>query len=166
MDKEIFNLKTIPEQIEYVNQLLKDGQSLRTISDNLNLSKSTIRERAKKIGYTYNDVLKAYTSELKEVIQIPPKDETNQLAKQEDTKNDSVDKSIDKEPKQDTKQDDSLKFSIPNKTKKKDDTQAFNIVMKRSLVKTIDKLSHKKGYSRTQMISLLCEMILNNMEED
>jgi len=166
MDKKDFNLLPILEQIAYVNSLKKEGQSLKTIADGLNFSKTSIRDRFAKNGYMFNNDLKAYTSVKDEVIQIPHKDETEPLAKKEDTRNTIIDKSIDKEPKQDIKQDDSLKFSIPVKTKTKADTQAFNIVMKRSLVKTIDKLSHKKGYSRTQMISLLCEMILNNMEED
>ncbi|MCB2362201.1 DUF4250 domain-containing protein [Clostridium estertheticum] len=60
MTKDNFNDLKIMEQIGYVNTELKKGESLRSISQNLNMSKSTFRERFKKIGYIYNPKTKQY----------------------------------------------------------------------------------------------------------
>lgn len=60
MTKDNFNDLKILEQIEYINTELKKSESLRSISQNLSMSKSTFRERFKKIGYIYNPKTKQY----------------------------------------------------------------------------------------------------------
>lgn len=54
MNRQEFNTLEISEQIQFVNNALAKGDSLRIISTNLNMSKTTIRDRFKKIGYVFN----------------------------------------------------------------------------------------------------------------
>lgn len=56
-------------------------------------------------------------------------------------------------------------FSIPNKTKEKASTKAFNVVMDSDLVDKMDKLAKKKGYSRNQLINYMCNWCVQNMKE-
>lgn len=51
--KEFIGLKT-NQQLEYVNAQLKSGLSLRSLSANLEISKTTIRDRFKKINYKFD----------------------------------------------------------------------------------------------------------------
>lgn len=60
MEKQQFNKLTHLEQLEYVNEKLKNGESLRNISAELNISKTTIRDRFKKIGYLFDAELHQY----------------------------------------------------------------------------------------------------------
>lgn len=54
MTKVEFNKLEILMQLKYINSLLKKGKSLRSISSDLNMSKTTFRDRFVKIGYVYN----------------------------------------------------------------------------------------------------------------
>ena len=63
MNKEEFNSLDLIEQLEYVNKKLSQHESLREISKNLNLSKTTIRNRFKKIDYMFNREKKQYIKE-------------------------------------------------------------------------------------------------------
>ena len=54
MTKEEFNKLEVLEQLEYVNNLLAEGKSLRIISGSLGMSKTTFRDRFTKIGYIYD----------------------------------------------------------------------------------------------------------------
>lgn len=60
MNKDEFNKLNISEQLNYINKKLKQGKSLRAISGELNISKSTIRNRFKKINYVFDIVDKQY----------------------------------------------------------------------------------------------------------
>lgn len=60
MTKDEFNELEILEQLEYINNQLLKSESLRSISENLSMSKSTFRERFKKIGYIYTPKTKQY----------------------------------------------------------------------------------------------------------
>lgn len=60
MIKEDFNKLEVSEQLEYINNELIKGKSLRSISEKLNMSKTTIRDRFKKISYVYNAETKQY----------------------------------------------------------------------------------------------------------
>lgn len=60
MIKESFNKLEVLEQLEYINNELLKGESLRSISEKLSMSKTTIRDRFKKIGYIYNAETKQY----------------------------------------------------------------------------------------------------------
>lgn len=60
MTKDEFNELEILEQLEYINNQLLKGESLRYISENLSMSKSTFRERFKKIGHVYSPKTKQY----------------------------------------------------------------------------------------------------------
>ena len=80
MTKEEFNNLTVLEQLEHVNSLNAEGMSLRNISVGLTMSKTTIRDRFLKIGYTYNKELKQYCKDMsletqshQEIIKVPQK---------------------------------------------------------------------------------------------
>lgn len=60
MNKDEFNRLEVTEQIEYVNKLLKDNMTLTSISKDLNIGRSTIRDRFKKVDYTYSKDLNEY----------------------------------------------------------------------------------------------------------
>lgn len=62
MDKGTFNNLQVIEQLEYVNSALKRGDSLRTISAELKMSKTTIRDRFKKIGYEFQGSIRQYVN--------------------------------------------------------------------------------------------------------
>lgn len=54
MNKQKFNGLDILKQLEYVNAQLKSNMSLRGISGQLEISKTTIRDRFDKIGYQFD----------------------------------------------------------------------------------------------------------------
>jgi hypothetical protein len=54
MTKEEFNKLEVLEQLEFINDLLAEGKSLRVISGSLGMSKTTFRDRFIKIGYIYD----------------------------------------------------------------------------------------------------------------
>ena len=54
MTKEEFNKLEVLEQLEFINNLLAEGKSLRIISGSLSMSKTTFRDRFIKIGYIYD----------------------------------------------------------------------------------------------------------------
>lgn len=60
LDKTKFNKLSVLEQLEYVNNELIKGESLRNISSSLKMSKTTIRDRFKKIGYIFNGQQRQY----------------------------------------------------------------------------------------------------------
>lgn len=60
MNKDEFNSLQVMEQIEYINKLLKDNMTLTSISKTLGVGRSTIRDRFKKLDYTYNKDLNKY----------------------------------------------------------------------------------------------------------
>ena len=73
MNKEEFNKLEIVEQVEYINRELSKGKSIRGISEEIGIAKSTIRDRFKRIGYIYNKELNIY--KLEEVNNIVEKEE-------------------------------------------------------------------------------------------
>ncbi len=78
MDKQKFNNLDLMDQLEYVNKKLSDGESLREISKDLNMSKTTIRNRFKKIDYVFNKDKKQYIKDSDEykkninMLQVKP----------------------------------------------------------------------------------------------
>jgi hypothetical protein len=60
MTKEDFNKLTVLKQLEYINSLLEKGESLRKISEQLKMSKTTFRARFFSIGYARNEDTNQY----------------------------------------------------------------------------------------------------------
>lgn len=61
MDKEIFNTLTVDEQVDYINSKLKEEFTLRDIIEReLNLPRSTIRNRFTRNKYVFNKRLYRY----------------------------------------------------------------------------------------------------------
>jgi hypothetical protein len=61
MTKEEFNKLEVLNQLEYINNSLVEGKSLRIISSSLSMSKTTFRDRFTKIGYIYDANTSQYT---------------------------------------------------------------------------------------------------------
>lgn len=53
MNKDKFNNLKILEQIEYINNKLQNNNSITSVSKELGIGRSTIRDRFKKVNYTY-----------------------------------------------------------------------------------------------------------------
>ena len=60
MDKEKFNKLEVLEQIEYINNKLQNSSTLTSICKELNIGRSTIRDRFKKFDYSYSKELNKY----------------------------------------------------------------------------------------------------------
>lgn len=76
MDKQDFNKLNVIDQIEYVNSELKKGESLRNISSNLAMSKTTIRDRFVKYAYVFNSEVRQYMKDdnYKSIAKVLPAD--------------------------------------------------------------------------------------------
>lgn len=60
MTKEQFNQLDVLEQIKYINNQLENNSTLTLICKELNISRSTIRDRFKKVSYSYSKELNRY----------------------------------------------------------------------------------------------------------
>lgn len=60
--------------------------------------------------------------------------------------------------------DTNTKFVLRKKSDDKKDKKAFNVYMQPDLIKELDKLSKKSGYSRNELINLMCDYCVKNLE--
>ena len=162
MDKKEFNSLQITEQLSYVNTQLKENKTLRAIADTIGISKSTIRERLGKIGYIYNSDLKQYT-EVKEVDKQLIKNNAK-VSVMKDMGEISLDKEEGnanniKHNKLVNSQANSQVYVIPKKLAKSM-KKSFNVVMDKDMVFKIDTIAKAKGYSRNELISIMCKLVL------
>lgn len=67
MNKEQFKNIEIFEQIEYVNNILKEGKTLTSFSEEIGISRKTISKNFSKAGYKYSQSKKQYVIENTEV---------------------------------------------------------------------------------------------------
>ncbi|MDU3776258.1 MAG: hypothetical protein E7G47_13695 [Clostridium perfringens] len=67
MNKEQFKNIEIFEQIEYVNNILKEGKTLTLFSEEIGISRKTISKNFSKAGYKYSQSKKQYILENTEV---------------------------------------------------------------------------------------------------
>lgn len=67
MNKEQFKNIDIFEQIEYVNNILKEGKTLTSFSEEIGISRKTISKNFSKAGYKYSQSKKQYIFENTEV---------------------------------------------------------------------------------------------------
>ena len=140
MYKTEFETMELDQQLNYVNTRLQTGESIRTISTDLKLNKSTISDLFKKNGFNYNVATRQYISNvIKSTAQT----------KIVDHKASPVKESI---------------FEIPIKTKKKITKKVFNVVMELDLVDRLDHICNEKGYSRNQLINYIVETFVNNIK--
>lgn len=63
MNKEEFKKLDILEQMELVNKVLKEGQTLTSFSEKIGISRKTISKNFGKIGYKYSQSKKQYMLE-------------------------------------------------------------------------------------------------------
>ncbi|MBY9013594.1 MAG: hypothetical protein KGD70_14565 [Candidatus Lokiarchaeota archaeon] len=129
------------EEVININSRLSNGESIRAISLDLKLNKSTITDLFKKNGYIYNSTTRQYVS-----IEDKPTTQTKKVANKTSLVKEDI-------------------FKIPTKTKKKIETKAFNIVMKLELVDKIDIIAKSKGYSRNNIINFMCNVFVDNMDK-
>lgn len=67
MNKEQFKNIEIFEQIEYVNNILKEGKTLTSFSEEIGISRKTISKNFSKAGYKYSQSKKQYILENTEI---------------------------------------------------------------------------------------------------
>lgn len=67
MNKEQFKNIDIFEQIEYVNNILKEGKTLTSFSEEIGISRKTISKNFSKAGYKYSQSKKQYILENTEI---------------------------------------------------------------------------------------------------
>lgn len=60
MTREQFDKLEVLEQIKYINRKLEDNSSITSVCKDLNISRSTIRDRFKKLDYSYSKDLNRY----------------------------------------------------------------------------------------------------------
>lgn len=60
MTKEQFNRLDVLEQIKYINNQLENNMTLTLVCKELNIGRSTIRDRFKKLSYSYSKDLNRY----------------------------------------------------------------------------------------------------------
>lgn len=60
LDRDSFDKLTIDEQLNYINDELKKGNTLTNTCKNIGIGRTTVRDRALKNGYTYNSDLNQY----------------------------------------------------------------------------------------------------------
>ncbi|KEI02882.1 hypothetical protein G8T76_10750 [Clostridium botulinum C/D] len=76
MNRKEFDSLDRMQQIEYINKELGSGKSLTELSEKINISRSTIRKRFKKLGYEFNQELNKYICD-KHNIDITHKTESD-----------------------------------------------------------------------------------------
>ncbi len=60
MNKDEFNALEVLKQIDYINKQLENNKSITGICKTLGVGRSTIRDRFKKLNYTYDKVINEY----------------------------------------------------------------------------------------------------------
>ena len=140
MYKTEFETMELDQQLNYVNTRLQTGESIRTISTDLKLNKSTISDLFKKNGYNYNNATRQYV--------------VGELDNKPKEKSQVVEKLVNKPL-----------LHIPTNIKTKEETQAFNVVLNKKLVIALDKKAIEKNYpSRTQLVAFLLQWCIDNMD--
>ncbi|WP_461207831.1 DNA-binding protein [Clostridium sp. DL1XJH146] len=123
MNRKQFDELEYIDQVAYVNSELLKGETLRNISESLSMSKTTIRDRFKKIDYRYNKDSRQYVKS-NTLVEQPYKSITKVLPK---------DKSIDKEP---------LKEGVTKEVQKYEDDILELVKYKRDI---LEMLKNYKG---------------------
>ena len=62
MDKNIFNKLSIKEQVRFINNELSKNKSIRGITEEIGIAKSTLRDRFKRNNYIYDKEFNLYKS--------------------------------------------------------------------------------------------------------
>ena len=73
MNKEEFNKLGVLEQVQYINNELKNNKSITSVCKELGIGRSTIRDRFKKANYSYSKDLNKYihNNDITDVLQKP-----------------------------------------------------------------------------------------------
>ena len=132
------------EEVTNINDRLANGESIRAISLDLKLNKSTITDLFKKNGYVYSSATRQYI--LDDKLDSKP---TIKPTIKPAIKPTIVDKPI---------------LNIPFKKKTKTETKAFNVVINKGLVDKLDSIAKDRNYSRTQLIAFLLQWCIDNTD--
>lgn len=151
MDRTDFDKLEVQDQVIYINKQLGEGSTLRDIASNLNIARSTLRDRFKKIGYIYNKKLNTYS---------------NSNINNEYYKNNT--KVIDKEPvkKQNTLEIESYKSNTIVSNKESQSIKEFNNLKKEVLELINNKdiiLEMIKDYKSNTKIIDIPQLDINNL---
>lgn len=73
MNKEEFNKLGVLEQVQHINNELKNNKSITSVCKELGIGRSTIRDRFKKVNYSYYKDLNKYihNNDVTDVLQNP-----------------------------------------------------------------------------------------------
>lgn len=97
MTKDQFNSLDVLEQIKYINKQLENNNSITTVSKSIGVSRSTIRDRFKKLKYSYSKDLNryVYNDNITDVVQrvITENNASNTDVKPVDTVTNIINKS-------------------------------------------------------------------------
>lgn len=63
LDRITFDKLSIEDQIKYINEELKKGSSLTNICKNIGIGRTTVRDRANKLGYKFSTEINRYVLE-------------------------------------------------------------------------------------------------------
>ncbi|HEY5563901.1 MAG TPA: hypothetical protein VIK72_19470 [Clostridiaceae bacterium] len=157
MNKSEFEEMEIVKQLEYVNDLLAKGDTLTKAAHYLGIGRTSIARNFKKASYIYDSISKQYVK-----TNIPQED------KKDNTPIVDKKKKLSHRPKEklDHKLSDKLQLDIPIKAKARVKTKAFGIVMDIALADKLDKLAKSKGgYSRNEIVNIICKLYIDNMDD-
>lgn len=154
MTKDQFNLLDIDQQVDYVNNKIIGGESVKNISIDLDLGKNYITSTFKRKGYILDKITKQYLNNLAD---------DRPIIKPIEKIVEKIVKKIDYKP--DHRPENKLEFTIPIKSKTKSDTKAFNIVVNKDTVEQLDKLCKSKNYSRNQLINYMINYCIDNLKD-
>jgi hypothetical protein len=153
MNKQEFNKLDIQEQLQYVNNELLKGESLRGISANLTISKTTIRDRFTKIGYKFNTEKRQYIRDTSIVLDNEYKSNTNILRKDKTIENKPITSDEYKHNTNIFHKAKTTDIKAIKKAEYKDNTSIFNVDDKDKIIDMInnyDKLKDMLNWFETQ----------------
>ena len=163
MDKNEYEKTDILEQIIYINKLLLEGNSMRTISASFTYGKSTIARNFNKSGYVYDSNVKQFIiNDVANVNGNVSSDINGNIAsiKKETTKN-VKNNSIIKDKINDKVNDNSIVINRPvNVIKPKRASYYLNI----KTIKQIEDLADSSGMGISQFLQKLLDATLDKIK--
>lgn len=72
MTKDEFNSMEVLDQIDYINKSLEEGNTLTNTCNDIGVGRSTIRDRFKKVDYTYSKEKNKYIYNVRNTDEIKP----------------------------------------------------------------------------------------------
>ena len=155
MDNEQFQSLDVLEQVEYVNKLLVEGQSLTNVTKSLGADRRTLTRNFKKASYVYNSTTKQFVkSTIAQELAISNSPKLNNKNR---NKTRNVSKTVNKtgninEP--------IIINKFVSTTKPKRTSYYLNV----ATVKKIEKLAKESNKGISEFLQELLDMVLDKIE--